>query len=386
MTDLAGRLLLRPGVATPHNLHSSRRAWATQLAPGRPASTLPGLLAGLHSLCGPAHRLASQGAIHAAAPDRFDWTDGVGPTLQRDTALEHLRRIGLDGPRLLARPDRVAATTAQATDSLRRCPLIVPTPHPTPWAALRRWLQDDWLGMEPAAWMRAWQTDGADWLHAWSRRPGGGWLPDLLRQAQAFDTPLPPSPTRALRPHAHGDLAMRGLDAELSCHEGADPRPRWQGQTACTGPWTRRHLDAPARPWTAWALLGVRLAELVRLSLPDAPGESGAGWLTWGALGTGPRRGLAWVEMARGLLVHRVTLDDAPPGAMPTVRACQVLAPTDWNMHPEGLAAQALAGLPADAPKLESRVRLLMAALDPCVPFDIEPPTRHDHGMEASHA
>jgi hypothetical protein len=50
-----------------------------------------------------------------------------------------------------------------------------------------------------------------------------------------------------------------------------------------------------------------------------------------------------------------------------------VLAPTEWNFHPEGAAAQALAGLPSDAPDLAPRVRLLMAALDPCVPFELTP-------------
>ena len=56
------------------------------------------------------------------------------------------------------------------------------------------------------------------------------------------------------------------------------------------------------------------------------------------------------------------------------------------NFHPEGLVAQALAGLPADAPDLQARVRLLMAAFDPCVPFDIPAAVVHDSGMETQHA
>ena len=180
--------------------------------------------------------------------------------------------------------------------------------------------------------------------------------------------------------------ALHNALSALNLREGFALQPDWQGRTACTGPWARLHQGAPAQPWTAWALLGSRLAELVRLCLPDAPGEAGAGWLTWGSLASGPRQGLAWVEMARGLLIHQVTLDDAAPGVTPTVRACQVLAPTEWNFHPEGVAAQALASLPADAPDLHARVNLLMAALDPCVPFDIVVPTVHDHRMEAQHA
>jgi len=63
-----------------------------------------------------------------------------------------------------------------------------------------------------------------------------------------------------------------------------------------------------------------------------------------------------------------------------------VLAPTEWNFHPEGVAAQALAALPPDMPGLAARVRLLMAALDPCVPFEIAAPLVHDAPLEVNHA
>lgn len=384
MNDLAGALALHPGAPVPHSLRSTRRAWAAQVAPGRPADALPGLLAGLFSLCGHAHRSASQLAIRAVEPSLFPSVDTVSASLQRETALEHLRRIGLDWPRLLAVPSEAAAVAARAADGLRRCPLIVAPSHPAPWPLLRQWLQDEWLQMDPATWHRAWQADGADWLHDWSQRHTG-WLPALLQAVRAVDTPLPQVHGLALRPHAN-EAALRALGAALALREGFALQPTWQGHVACTGPWARLHPGGPAQPWTAWGLLGSRLAELVRLCLPDAPGETGAGWLAWGSLATGPRQGLAWVEMARGLLIHQVTLDQAAPGTVPVVRACQVLAPTEWNFHAEGVAAQALAGLPADAPDLPARVQLLMAAFDPCVPFDITPAVGQDAGLEVHHA
>ncbi len=380
MNDLAGALALHPGMPVPHSLHSTRRAWASQIAPGRPADALPGLLAGLFSLCGQAHRSASQLAIRAVEPSLFPSVETVPGTLQRETALEHLRRIGLDWPRLLADPVEGPEVAARAADSLRRCPLIVSPQDPAPWPLLRQWLQDDWLQMNPATWLRAWQACGADWLDEWSRRHSG-WLPALLQAARGADTPLPQAHDQALRPHQN-EAGLRALGAALALDDGFALQPLWQGRTACTGPWARLHQGVPAQPWTAWSLLGSRLAELVRLCLPDAPGEAGAGWLAWGALSTGPRQGLAWVEMARGLLIHQVALDGSPA----VVRSCQVLAPTEWNFHPEGLVAQTLAGLPAPAPALQARVRLLMAAFDPCVPFDIAPSAVHDGGMETQHA
>jgi hypothetical protein len=368
----------------PHSLRSTRRAWAAQIAPGRPADALPGLLAGLFSLCGHAHRSACQLAIRVVEPSLYPSVEMVSATLQRETALEHLRRIGLDWPRLLADPADAAEVAARAADSLRRCPLILRPADPAPWPLLRQWLQDEWLQMNPATWLRAWQACGADWLDDWSRRHTG-WLPALLQSVRAADTALPQARALALRPHTH-EATLRALGAALALREGFALQPRWEEQIAHTGPWARLHQGEPAQPWTAWTLLGSRLAELVRLCLPDAPGEAGAGWLTWGALATGPRQGLAWVEMARGLLIHQVALDDTAPGVVPAVRACQVLAPTEWNFHPEGVAAQALATLPADAPDLSARVRLLMAALDPCVPFEIAAPVVHDRGMETQHA
>lgn len=365
MSDLAGALQLQPGEPVPRNLRSTRQAWASRLAPGRAASDLPGLLAGLFSLCGHAHRTASQLAIRVVEPGLFPSVQPVAALLQRETALEHLRRIGLDWPRLLAGAD--PAVAAAAAESLRRCPLIRNGADPAPWLAMRQWLQDEWLHMAPATWHRAWQACGADWLADWSLRHPG-WLPQLLRAVRVADVPLPPA--AALRPHAE-PASLRALGAALAQADGFALQPRWQGQVAHTGPWARLHPASAAQPWTAWGLLGSRLAELVRLCLPDAPGEAGAGALAWGALPTGERQGLAWVEMARGLLIHQVALADAQPGAAPVVRACQVLAPTEWNLHPEGVAAQALAALPADAPDLHARVHLLMAALDPCVPFQI---------------
>lgn len=367
MNDFAGALQLRPGEPLPHNLRSTRQTWAARVAPGRAASDLPGLLAGLFSLCGHAHRTAGQLAIRAVEPGLFPSTASVPAVLQRETALEHLRRIGLDWPRLLTAPETRTTVAAQAGESLRRCPLIRQPADPAPWPAMRQWLQDELLQMAPATWLRAWQACGADWLDDWSRRHAG-WLPALLRAVRAADLPLPEAP--ALRPHAE-PASLRAVGAALSLREGFALQPRWHGQVAHTGPWARLYQSAPAQPWTAWSLLGSRLAELVRLCLPDAPGEAGAGWLAWGALPTGERQGLAWVEMARGLLIHQVALADTPPGAAPVVRACQVLAPTEWNLHPEGVAARALATLLADAPDLQARVRLLMAALDPCVPFQI---------------
>ena len=164
---------------------------------------------------------------------------------------------------------------------------------------------------------------------------------------------------------------MLALAHALRSQPGFSLAPHWLGGCAHTGSWTRLNHPLPRWPLdppTPWGLLGSRLAELVRLCLhtPDQPEP-----LLHGAVQTGTHQGLAWVEMARGLLIHRVELNLGT--GQPTVRACNVLAPTEWNFHPHGAVAQAIARLDADQPaaQAERRVRLLMAAFDPCVPFEM---------------
>ncbi|HLO78128.1 MAG TPA: nickel-dependent hydrogenase large subunit [Magnetospirillum sp.] len=70
--------------------------------------------------------------------------------------------------------------------------------------------------------------------------------------------------------------------------------------------------------------------------------------------------GLGLVEAARGLLAHRVELEGG------RVKRYQILAPTEWNFHPDGPLARGLRGMPATA-DLQRRAALLVGALDPCV-------------------
>jgi hypothetical protein len=361
---LAGALWLFPGQPLSHSLRSTRRPLASRAATGQRAAVVPDLLAHLFNLCGHAHRLCSRLAIDAAAPGLLPAPAATpAAVLRRETATEHVRRIGLDWPRLLACSDAAQADTEEeAQRGLRACPLLrTPAGTPLDWDAVHDWLQTHWLGMAPATWLRAWQACDKDWLNDWSRR-GKGWLPALLRRAKANDVALP---LDDMPPLAACPDALRELGGALD--EQGDPfsaAPRWRGHCAHTGAWSRRG-DTPAiRPGSAWTLLGSRIAELAHLCLPG-----GDGWLQWGALPTGERRGLAWVEMARGLLVYQVGLDPHDPTR---VAACQALAPTEWNFHPEGVAAQALSALPARATDTPAKATLLMAALDPCVPFRLE--------------
>jgi hypothetical protein len=234
--------------------------------------------------------------------------------------------------------------------------------------ALACWLAERWLGMPVVQWLSRWESDGADWAADWCERAPGPLaallrgVRDVARSASAAGPAwlaqgdVPPQLT-ALAPQ----LAQR---CEFTAADTIVPD---------TGPWSRRLDPQPARAHNAWVRLTSRLTDLLRLTAPG-----GERWLCSGALHIAPGEGLAWSEMARGVLVHWVRLESAPGG--PRVADCRVLAPTDLNFHPRGVLARALAFTRDDAvadacePAVAERARVLAAAFDPCLHFEIVSP------------
>ncbi len=77
--------------------------------------------------------------------------------------------------------------------------------------------------------------------------------------------------------------------------------------------------------------------------------------------------GLSYVESARGRLCHRVAVIAG------RVTDYKILAPTEWNFHPQGALACGLLDARVDdaAVSVHRAVALLATALDPCVGFDL---------------
>lgn len=385
--DLAGRLRVAPGRPCPHNLLNSRRDWAALLTRGLPATALSSRLGSLFSLCGQAHRLCADMAVAAALGRAPAQERSAAKILQLETVREHVRRITLDWPGQLASGPAIEPARQQALAALRHCPLFGTTAperaggqRNEPVPGLQHWLGEHLLGMPAPQWLAHWQQDPAAWLRAWCDE-APGWLAGLLRQAR----PLADRATKAapfLRVHA-SEAGLLVLADSLARQPTFTRQPLWRGQCAETGPWTRLRQTMPEVLNTPWLRLGARLAELVRLALADETGRSGATWLDLGRMATARREGLAWVEMARGLLLHHVQLDGTGDDAR--VLSCQVLAPTEWNFHPQGAVAQALERLPTpSAPGLYREVDLLFSAYDPCVKHEIMTP--NPEPSQACHA
>ncbi len=73
--------------------------------------------------------------------------------------------------------------------------------------------------------------------------------------------------------------------------------------------------------------------------------------------------GIGVVSAARGLLIHHVGVEQEQ------IKKYQIVAPTEWNFHPQGVVTQSLASLPGDLEQINIQADLLINAIDPCVGY-----------------
>ncbi len=342
--------------------------------PGRPAASLPALMSSLHGLCGGAHRLCATACLRMACDGRppqqaFDVEELAA--LETETLGEHLRRVLLDWPRAFADPRWTARWESEWQATLARCGAAMRGGTLVPATATA--LAAEILGQAPETWLAAWNDDPQGWLDRWAAGPG--WLPALLSANAAaatlrfaptpvlrLDSLLSGGPVRGGADAGERDAALATLARSLLESPACGPRtPHWLGGCAETGVWARHRQPQDLVLATPWLRLGARLAELARLASPDRPA-----WLVSGGVSLAADGVLAWVEMARGVLMHAIRLDGSGRGAR--LGACAVLAPTEWNFHPFGALARALAASPLPLSIAARRAfDLAVVALDPCV-------------------
>ena len=386
--SLAGQYLLHPG--SHPSIVGSRPvmggARLGRLLRGQQGDGVVNMLGNVLTLCAHAQRRTACMVLWAAEKQEpAQVTPESTSLLQLETARDHLRSMALDWPQRQSQtlqPDQLKW--------LGGCQFPLATPpralRPDEVAAQQKQLQ---------AWLRGWAAERSAQVKGGGRRPGdteqNALTPSLLTQwlAQYRDetafavwckdnadraTPLQcldqwHATAKALQP------ATRTLDVldtnpvqqaanlrTIATALAADPdfalRPQWQGACAETGVWSRlRQRKAAPAITSAWSRLQARWIEM--LELISAPTEPTVALLSSGALPLGDGQAIAWCEMARGLLLHWVQLDEQH-----RVQDYRVLAPTEWNFHPNGALAQALTQLkPDDAPA----AWCLASAYDPCV-------------------
>lgn len=417
MTDLSGRLqihLLRRPEGLAVTISSSRPIGASRVFIGKDPADTAATLPSLFSICATAQAAACVSACELALGQTpsaiLMWARRL--LVDVETVREHLWRLLMDWPGFLGEGPRgpAMARVMVACSQLRSAlaaggdPLMLgnPCPHPDlkaaaeALAALTDVATEQALSQAPCDWLAATPTASA--LQHWAATTDTH-AARLLRLVASQGWGAVGHSTVPALPH----LSIATLEAHLSGPEAKDfiATPLWAGAPAESSPLTRQLGQALVADLTRQqgngllTRLTVQLVELAtllarlpaRLAALDADGEgprgqaeregkapgNGASNETGG--GGGQTRsgasvrlnpslplaaslpegvGLAQVQAARGLLVHRVAIQAG------RVADYSILAPTEWNFHPQGAAALGLATLPAD---LDDRTLLRLAGL-----------------------
>lgn len=173
------------------------------------------------------------------------------------------------------------------------------------------------------------------------------------------------SSSTAFLPKLKASMLHKRLQEEDSGTFEAEPQ--WEGSCYETGSLARQVSNPMVQEWIVRRGLGLgarflaRLVELARLSL--RPWCSNGEEVCHSPAHSGQEgQGLGQVEAARGRLIHRVEM-----GPDRRVQRYQIVAPTEWNFHPQGALVQDLEALEGPAAQVRERAHCWVEALDPCV-------------------
>lgn len=177
------------------------------------------------------------------------------------------------------------------------------------------------------------------------------WLPTLPKHPSSPD-PLTESDDAAVIAALEADASFASL-------------PTLQGRHPETGPQVRLGWSA-AEPGTTDTARLVEAEEALGILLNGAHGNAAfRNWLT--ASRTQNHTGYASVESPRGRLYYFVVVQGDG-----RLRDARVVAPTEWNFHPDGPFARALAGFRPEGDAATAIARLA-AQFSPCVAVDVVP-------------
>lgn len=304
----------------------------TKVLANKPASSVEKMVPILYAVCGKAQGLAASLAVRAARGEVI--ARHRNEDVARESAREHLwHLLGVeDGPLLAA-----GYRCLQAEN---------------PSAALASFIEP-LLGMPPRDWL-AFETSGAldDWATARRSVLARRFQPHGFEPHPAA-VPLLPS-MEASESLSHWPR----LDGDFSIH------PVWRGNAAETGAIARQCNSALVsilrnRPLAQRKT--ARLRELLLFVLDDNISPQ-AGDVS--AHPVVPGRGRALIQTARGLLMHEVSLQDE------FTSDYIIVAPTEWNFHPQGTLSIWLRNIGAEPKQmLHEFITAAVAALDPCVPW-----------------
>lgn len=357
------------------SIRSDRLRLNSRFFAEKPLETVPKIVGMLFSLCGTAQEIASTRACEQAIGQQASQATEQQRDFQIkvETLFEDLLRLSQDWPEVLG-CEPVPATELQSLFKLKR-ELLQVAKCDAVLKEVRRWCEYRVLGLPTQRWLDYCARGDAKKLSI------RGEVGNLMARLCRYNW----EPVGNSTVHPLLEFAARWWDERLvtthAAHFCAEPDV---GGQACETSSLTRQWDNPAlRVWRErfgsglmtrlmarvldmLEVLGMLEQEIfapadaaVTLSVSLARKESGIG----GATSTG----IALVQTARGLLVHRVTQHNE------LIQSYQIVAPTEWNFHPNGSLYHMLNDLTASSEdELRALARALITALDPCVDYQLE--------------
>lgn len=328
----------------------------------------------LFSVCGCAQGSAAAQALSAAGASIDDATTAADVMLE--IVQEYFWRLLIDWPQTM-RHDIDAASVADVRRRIaarrngrdRKMLDESSAPMRELAAALSGSAAQKIYGMPPTAWLALGDARALRaWADAGATMPARllGLLFETMPQLGRSDVALMPFPAR--------EALMQTVVPALESQAEFSRAPTWGGLPVETGAlariWSHPLVAAVAardgnsvatRMVARMAELATLLRDLADPSLDERP----TSWVQ--AIALAPGEGLGAVQTARGLLLHRAGIADG------RVVHYEIVAPTEWNFHPQGALVRGLRGMVADdGTMLEQKARLAVQALDPCVACTIE--------------
>jgi hypothetical protein len=364
-------------------VHSMRPILACRMFEGRPGAQVLSGISLLYGICGRAQTVAAAAALECAADRPAHVAVGRLRELAvvAECAQEHLWRLLVDLPVLLGESALVArfVPMRQRFEDLR-------ARAGTDWwkrigsiEELRAWrvladdldafLESELFGMAPARFL---ELANEDDLAAWMRG-GRGLAAPLLARLQEVAPARDENGDVTLFALPSAQVLTGSIAAAIAASDAFVAAPELAGAPAEGGA-LAREAGMPAlaarlarRGRSVGLRVFARLVELARLGermRAISRGLQSVSWLCMGRDDTGA--GLAAVETARGVLIHRAELEGE------RVRRYRIVAPTEWNFHPRGAFVRGLTGLSVRARSEARRAAALLAhALDPCVAYEL---------------
>jgi hypothetical protein len=302
----------------------STRPALQPLLRGLPAARVSEFIPRLFSLCRCAQETAARLSLQAARGETavIDAAGQPGLAVAFEAIGEHLWRLLLDWPTLCGE----AARQSEFIAWRRQLAGVVDQDSAAALGArLLAWLDQE---LPP----RVDDDAAVDHVALLPQLPAAAWAKHLTAGS------APELPTFAGQPAESGVLARRAGDGAVAALLAAGQRLR-----------ARLSAQYADLRWLAQGLLD-------RSPLST--------WLDAAAVTEGC--GVARVETARGTLLHRIQLDGERVGRY------LIVAPTDWNFHPQGAFAREICGRVA-ATQDDARIAAarLALSLNPCVAYEI---------------